>query len=213
MEGDDRERALDEASPHLRLRLIVADEQSELLEQMAEMARSLGHDVVAHAIAPSAVARAVRVETPELVIVGLHEDEEHALDLIREIVDEEICPVIVQTRDTDPQFAAQAAERGIFALASTVDADALQAAIEVAVRRFGEFEELGRQIESLEGALQRRALVERAKGIIMERQGIGERAAYELLRSRARATSQPLVAVAESVLESHSSATGPAGPA
>jgi AmiR/NasT family two-component response regulator len=184
-----------------RLRLMVADEHGETLQQIAAVLSELGHDVVALEVAVAAVARAVREEVPELAIVGLHRDEDHALDLIQEIVDENICPVIVQTSRDDPLFVAKAAARGIFAAASPLGADALQGAIEIAVRRFEELEELSEQIESLEGALRRRAIVERAKGILMERYGIDERAAFELLRQRARASSRPLVDVAAAVLE------------
>ena len=101
----------------------------------------------------------------------------------------------------DPEFAARAAERGVFAFSSPVEPDALQAAIEVAVRRFEEFEELAEQVENLEGALRRRAIVERAKGIIMERRGIDERQAFELLRARARSSNRTLVDVAQALLD------------
>jgi len=186
--------------PPIRLRVIVADEHADALERMTAVAGSLGHDVIGHEISVSAVAGTVRAETPELAIVGLHRDEEHALELIQEIVDEKICPVIVQTDGTDPQFAAKAAERGIFAFASPLEADALQAAIEVAVRRFEEVDELSDQVENLEGALRRRAIVERAKGMLMERHGIDEREAFERLRERARASNRTVVEIAESVL-------------
>ena len=192
---------MQEVARPTRLRVIIADEHALALERMADVARSLGHDVVAHELAVPAVARVVRTEAPELAIVGLHEDELHALDLVQEIVDENVCPVIIQTDGADPQFAARAAERGIFAVASPFDADTLQSAIEVAVRRFDEFDELGEQIENLEGALQRRAIVERAKGMLMERHSIDERTAFEWLRSRARAGSRTVVEVAQSVLD------------
>jgi AmiR/NasT family two-component response regulator len=185
----------------LRLRVLVADEQPGPLDRMADVARSLGHDVVALELAVSGAGRAIRERCPELAIVCLHEDEDHALDLVGQIVDEATCPVVVQTDDDDPEFAARAAERGAFGFTAPVEPDALQAAIEVAVRRYEELEELGKQVESLEGALRRRALVERAKGILMERQRIGERAAFELLRKRARSSNRTLVAVAQSVLD------------
>jgi response regulator NasT len=185
----------------LRLRVLVADEQPAPLEQTADVARSLGHDVVAVELAVSNAARAIQQQSPELAIVCLHKDEEHALDLIEQIVEKASCPVIVQGNGDDPDFAARAAERGVFAYTAPVVPDALQAAIEVAVRRFEELEELAEQVENLEGAIRRRALVERAKGILMERQGIDERAAFELLRERARSSNRTLVEVAESVLD------------
>jgi AmiR/NasT family two-component response regulator len=198
MDGAQREPA---APQPVRVRMLVADEDTGTLARMVELARSLGHDVVARELAPAGVARAVREESPELAVIALHEDADHALDLIREVVEEGICPVIVQTNGADAEFAARAAEFGAYALSTPADPDALQASIEIAKRRFEEQAELSEEVESLEGALRRRALVERAKGPLMERHQIGERPAFELLRSRARATNRTVVNVAESVLE------------
>ena len=69
------------------------------------------------------------------------------------------------------------------------------------MRRFEELEELTEQIENLEGALRRRAIVERAKGILMERREIDQRAAFELLRDQARSSNCTVVEVAQSVLD------------
>jgi response regulator NasT len=181
--------------------VLVADEEHGPLEQMAAVARSLGHDVVAVELAASGAARAIRERSPELAIVGLHQDEEHALELVEQIVDEAICPVIVQSNGDDPEFAARAAARGAFGFTTPVESDALQTVIEVAVRRFEEHEELAEQVENLEGAMRRRAIVERAKGVLMERQGIDERTAFEHLRERARSSNRTLVEVAQSVLD------------
>jgi response regulator NasT len=191
-----------------QLRVLVADEQREPLERTAGVARGLGHEVVALEVTADAVVGAVRAEAPQLAIVALHSSEEHAIDLIREIVDEGICPVIVQGDPDDQAFAARAAECGAFAFASPLDADALQAAVEVAVRRFEELEELSEQVENLEGALRRRAIVERAKGVVMERQGVDEREAFELLRDRARSSNRTVVDVAQTVLDGRSGLPG-----
>jgi AmiR/NasT family two-component response regulator len=185
----------------VRLRVLIADERPHPLERMAEVASSLGHDVVAVELDVSATANAIREQSPELAIVGLHKDEEHALELVQEIVDEGICPVIVQTGGEDPEFAARAAERGAFGFSTPVEAQALQAAIEIAVRRFEELEELTEQVENLEGAMRRRAIVERAKGITMERDGVDERRAFEVLRERARSSNRTLVDVAQAILD------------
>jgi response regulator NasT len=201
--------ARDQADPTepvglVRLRVLIADERPEPLERMAEVARSLGHDVVALELAVAGTAEAIRDRSPELAIVGLHEDEEHALELVQEIVDEGLCPVLVQTDGDDPEFAAKAAECGAFGFTAPVEANALQAAIEVAARRFDELEELTEQVENLEGAIRRRAIVERAKGITMERDGIDERTAFEILRERARSSNRTLVEVAQAILDEQS---------
>jgi AmiR/NasT family two-component response regulator len=201
MDRPRRESGPAAATGRLRLRVLVADEDPETLARMTEVASSLGHDVVAVEVAVSESARAIREQTPELAIVGLHEDEQHALELVNELVEEAICPVIVQSNGDDPDFAARAAERGVFGFTTPIEADALQTAIEIAVRRFEELEELAEQVENLEGAIRRRALVERAKGILMERQGTDERTAFESLRARARSSNRTLVEVAESVLD------------
>jgi AmiR/NasT family two-component response regulator len=196
----ERSRHGEDTGP-LRLRVLIADERPEPLERLTEVARGLGHDVVGVELAVSSAGRAIREGSPELAIVVLHQDEEHAVELVGEILDEGICPVIVQSNRDDAEFAARVAELGVFAFSTPVEPDALQAAIEVAMRRFEELAELAEQVENLEGALRRRAIVERAKGVLMERQGIDERPAFELLRNRARSTNRTLVEVAQSVLD------------
>ena len=76
--------------------------------------------------------------------------------MIREIVGEGICPVVAVTEGEDPTFVEQAASTGIFAYASSFSPDALRGAFDVAIRRFG-------QAEELEGALARRAVIERGR--------------------------------------------------
>ena len=85
---------------------------------------------------------------------------------------------------------AQAAERGIFAYARQQTADSIQSAIEVAMRRWREQRELTEQVERLENALERRAVIERAKGILMERHNIDDRDGLPAA-ARARPQHQP----------------------
>ena len=95
-----------------------------------------------------------------------------------------------------PCAPTQAAKRGIFGYVTHSDPEELQGAVDIVLRRFAEF-------HRLEGALGRRALTERAKGILMERHRIDEREAFELLRSHSRRTGRKLIDVAEAVSISH----------
>ena len=79
--------------------------------------------------------------------------------------------MIAQTRDGDVEFVARAAERGISAWIESTAPESVQGAIEVALRRYEETERLEEKVGQLESALERRAVIERAKGILMERHG------------------------------------------
>jgi AmiR/NasT family two-component response regulator len=79
----------------------------------------------------------------------------------------------------------------------------VQGAIEVALRRYEETSRLQLKVDQLESALERRALIERAKGILMERHAVDERRAFDLMRDHARAQSRRVVDVARTVTEGH----------
>ena len=111
--------------------------------------------------------------------------------------------MIAQLAGADVEFLSRAAERGISAYVESMDPESVQGAIEVAVRRYREASRLNEKVEQLEGALERRGVIERAKGILMERHGVNERDAFELLRDHARASGRRVVEVAQSVLDGH----------
>ena len=98
---------------------------------------------------------------------------------------------------------ALAAERGIFAYARQQTAESIQSAIEIATRRWREQRDLTEQVERLENALERRAVIERAKGILMERHNLDDRTAFQRLREHARSTNRTVVDVAAAVAEGH----------
>jgi AmiR/NasT family two-component response regulator len=142
-------------------------------------------------------------EDPEVAIVVVHDDDEHALALISEAVEYASGPVIAQLPDADVDFLARAAASGISAYAESMDPESVQGTIEVAVRRYRDAARLGEKVEQLESALERRGVIERAKGILMERHSVGEREAFELMRDHSRASSRRVLDVAQSVLDGH----------
>jgi len=110
-------------------------------------------------------------------------------------VHEDTCPVIALIHAPDPDSVKEASKRGIFAYISDADADDWQSSIDIVLRRFTADHEL-------EGAFGRRAVIDRAKGILMERHAIDEPAADQLLREHARSTNRKLVDVAAAVVDS-----------
>jgi response regulator NasT len=185
------------------LRVLIADEDKGALHQLASVLEGLGHEVTPYAVSVAEAIQLISTEDPDLAIVMVHQDDEHALALIAETVEYASGPVIAQTRDGDVDFVARAAERGISAWIESATPEVVQGAIEVALRRYEETARLQVKVEQLESALERRATIERAKGILMERHGIDEREAFELMRDHARAQSRRVVDVALAVTEGH----------
>jgi AmiR/NasT family two-component response regulator len=159
--------------------------------------------VTALAVGTREVAEAIAREDPDLSVVVVHHDDEHALDLIDEIVAFSSGPVVAVLEQEDPDFVRTAAERGIHAYARSHSPNAVQSALEVAMRRHADSARLAAAVGQLENALERRAVIERAKGILMERHSVDERAAFELLRARARSSNRSVVELAHAVLDGH----------
>ncbi len=185
------------------LRVLVADEDRAALDGVARLLHRLGHQVCARAVGVGEVSRRIDEDKPDIALVKLHDDDQHALDLIDEIADESGCPVIALMEVPETDFISRAAKRGIYAYVQPVTAETVQGAIEVAMRRHADTERLSEEVEELEGAIQRRAVIERAKGILMERHSLDDEAAFELLRSHARSNNRKLVEVARAVSEGH----------
>jgi AmiR/NasT family two-component response regulator len=182
------------------LRVLIANERRDRLALVAPIVAALGHEVIAREIDVDEVGPVTARERPDVALVGLGESSEHALVLIERIVQEAFCPVILLIHETNPRFVREASKRGIFAYITDGDDDEdaheWQSSIDIVLRRFTEFHDL-------EGAFGRRAVTERAKGILMERHAVDEDAAFGMLRDHARATNRKLVDIAGAVVDGH----------
>ena len=185
------------------MKVLLADQDEGALRIAAALVRDLGHEVTELAVGVEEAAEVIARDDPDLSIVVVYEDDSYALDLIEEIAEYARGPVIAMVEKEDPEFVSAAAKRGIYAYAREGMADSIQSAIEVAVRRHAETRDLAQQVERLETALERRALIERAKGILMERHNIAEREAFDRLRDHARSRNRTVVDVSASVAEGH----------
>jgi response regulator NasT len=178
------------------LRVLIANERTDRLALVAPIVVALGHEVIAREIDVEDVGEVTARERPDVALVGLGESSQHALDLIDKIVREAACPVIVLLHSKDAEFVKEASKRGVFAHINDTDVDDWQSAIDIVLRRFAEYHEL-------EGAFGRRATTERAKGILMERHGIDEQAAFEMLRDHSRTQNRKLIDLATAVVDGH----------
>jgi AmiR/NasT family two-component response regulator len=185
-----------ETLEHRHLRVLIANQRSDRLDAVTSVVVSLGHEVVARSMEVGEVATVTAREHPDVALVGLGDSSEHALELIGEIVRQAACPVITLLETDDHAFVNEAAKRGVFAYITDTNSSQLQDSIEIVLRRFAEF-------QNLEGAFGRRAVIERAKGILMERHSTTDEEAFEMLRTHARSSNRKLVDIAAAVVDGH----------
>jgi AmiR/NasT family two-component response regulator len=131
------------------LRVLIANQRPDRLALLADVVEGLGHEVIASEIHVSEVAAVTARDRPDVALVGLGDSSEHALQLITEIVRGAYCPVIALLRDYDAEWIDEAAKRGVYAYIVDTRPEELQSAIEITLRRFGEFQDI-------QGAFERR---------------------------------------------------------
>ena len=184
--------------PEHRLQVLIANEQHHRLANITAIVEVLGHEIVAHSVNIGEVGELSRSTGAEVALVGLGLDSEHALEQITQIVHEAACPVIALIDAEDPSYVQEAAKRGVFAyvVLDGEEAAELQGALDITLRRFAEF-------QNLQGAFGRRAIIEQAKGILMERNGIDADAAFALLKSHSQQSGQKLDQVAQALTQTH----------
>ena len=178
------------------LRVLIANERRDRLALVAPIVASLGHEVIAREVEVNDVGPVTARERPDVALVGLGESSDHALALIEKIVHESSCPVILLIHAPDPEFVKEASKRGIFAYITDAGATEWQSSIDIVLRRFAEYHDL-------EGAFGRRATIERAKGILMERHAVDDTDAFHMLRDRSRTANRKLVDIASAVVDGH----------
>ena len=175
-----------------RLRVLIATERDDRHAAITANVEGMGHENLGRHTHHS------RSTGAEVALVGLGLDSEHGLEQISAIVEEAACPVIALLDAADHTYVQQAAQRGVFAyvVLNGDESGDLQGALDITLRRFAEF-------QNLQGAFGRRATIEQAKGILMERHRVDAEAAFALLKTHSQQTGRKLIDVAESVTQAH----------
>lgn len=179
-----------------RLQVLIANERDDRLDSITAIVEGLGHEIVGRDKDISAIGPLSRSTGADVALVGLGLDGAHALEQISAIVHEAACPVVALLDVADPRYVGEAARRGVFAYVVMNEQADLPSAIDITLRRFAEF-------QSLQGAFGRRAIIEQAKGILMERNGIDADAAFALLKDHSQQTGQKLIDVARAITQTH----------
>lgn len=190
------------ASAPSRLRVLIVDrtvDRSHALEKALERA---GYVALTPPPGRFDLLQCVRDLEPDVVIIDMDSPDRDVLEDSRRVFREQPKPIVMFVDESDSDSIRQAVEAGVASyVVKGASAERVRPVVEVAIARFRAFQELKDELAQAKSSLADRKLVERAKGILMERRGCSEDDAYRALRQMAMSRNQRLVEVARNVID------------
>lgn len=183
------------------MRVLIAEDDPVIAFGLETTLAGLGHEVVSRVDnGERAVAEAAATE-PDVMVLDLMMPGLSGLEVARRVTAERSIPVVAVTAHDDQALVEQAAACGVGAyLVKPVTPRQVGSALRLAVSRHGQLEAMRAEVDRLTDALETRKVVERAKGILMRRQGLSEEEAFSRVQRRARDTNRRMAEVAREVI-------------
>jgi AmiR/NasT family two-component response regulator len=183
-----------------RLRILVAEDESLIRLGLRRILEESDYDVVAAPDGRTAVELA-RQTGPDLAILDIKMPGLDGLEVARQIYARRPLPIVLLTAYGDRELIEQATDLPIMAyLMKPVNEQELLATLQVVMARFEEQQQVIQHAVGLEEQLATRKLVDRAKGVLMEQQGLSEKDAYQHIQRQARQERRSMRQVAEAIL-------------
>jgi len=182
-------------------RIVIADDESIIRMDLREMLAGLGYQVVGEAADGRTTLHLARTLRPDLVIMDIKMPEMDGIAAAAALTEEKIAPVLLLTAFSEQDLIQRATQAGVsYYLVKPFREAELVPAIEIALSRYREFVDLQREVTDLKDALETRKIVERAKGVLMETQGIKEAEAFHRIRKASMDSRKSMRQVAEAIL-------------
>ena len=185
-------------------RVVIADDESIIRMDLREMLAALGYLVVGEAgdgVTAVNVAREVR---PDLVIMDIKMPEMDGIEAAKVLTEERIAPVLLLTAFSQQELVRRAGEAGVVGyLVKPFGETDLAPAVEIAIARFKEFRTLEKEANDLRDTLETRKRVERAKGVLMQTQGLSESDAFRKIQKLSMNSRKSMREVADAILLAH----------
>ena len=184
------------------IRVMIAEDNDLVALTLEEQLSDLGFDIVGVAHSGTEAVALAQRHQPDLAILDIKLPELDGTEVARLICAEQPIAIIMVTAFTDRETIRKAEQAGALGyLVKPVMPEALQPAIDIALARFAEIKALRQEVDALHESLEARKIVERAKGILMQRLGISENDAYERLRQRARERRVKIKDIAQTIID------------
>ena len=183
------------------MKILIAEDETIIRLDLRGLLERAGYDVVAEAKDGEEAVSLAREHEPDLAVMDVKMPRLDGIEAAKRILAERPIPIVMLTAYGQDELVGRAVEAGVFGyLVKPFREQDLVPAIAAARARHAELQELRSQADSLADALAARKVIERAKGILMESEGLSESVAFARLRKASQATGRPLRVIAEAVI-------------
>jgi two-component system, response regulator / RNA-binding antiterminator len=189
--------------------LVITDPTDAYAINQAERSRSLrigllenGFNLVAVLPADTFLNERLTQLQPDMIIVDAESQARDALEHVVVATRDARRPIVMFTNDNDTSHVKDAVAAGVSAyIVAGLSSDRIRPILDVAMARFQHEQALRQELADTKVELQDRKIIDRAKGMLMQRQGLNEQAAYDKLRKTAMDKSLKVVEVAQRMLD------------
>jgi response regulator NasT len=183
------------------VRVLIAEDETIIRLDVRALLERAGHEVVAEARDGQEAVALAAEHAPDLIVMDVRMPHMDGIEAAREISRARPVPIVMLTAYAEADLVARASEAGAFGyLVKPFREVDLLPAIDTARARFDELAALRDEAADLAEALASRKAVERAKGILMERDGIDEAEAFRRIRAASQKTGKPMRVVADALI-------------
>lgn len=187
-----------------RTRVIIADDEALIRMDLREMLTNLGYLVVGEVADGRSAVNQSRELRPDVVVMDIKMPDMDGIEAAKILTEERIAPTVLLSAYSQRDLVERARDAGVVAyLVKPYREEELAPAIEVALARFREFQTVQKQVDDLQQALETRKLVDRAKGILMDKQGLSEAEAFRKIQKMSMDNRKPMKDVAEAIILAH----------
>jgi len=186
------------------MRVVIADDESIIRMDLKKTIEDLGHSVVGEASDGQKAIELARALKPDIVILDIKMPVMDGLDAAKVIAEEKIAPVVLLTAYSQPDLLERAKDAKVFAyLVKPFKESDLMPAIEIAIARYLEMQELESKVMTLEDKIETRKAVDRAKGILMDKYGLKESEAFRRIQQQSMNMRKSMREIAEAIIIAH----------
>jgi response regulator NasT len=183
------------------LRVLIAEDETIIRLDLRGLLEAAGFEICGEARDGEEAVRLAQEQSPDVVLLDVKMPKLDGIDAARRILEERPTPIVMVTAYGERELVSRAVEAGVFGyLVKPFRETDLLPAIETARARHRELAEVRQEADSLAEALAARKAIERAKGILMEREGLSEPEAFARLRKASQISGRPLRVVAEALI-------------